>query len=191
VLGELRRRGIKVAARKPVQSGAPGGLTDADMLARATGEDPLTVCPQHRCYDLPLAPPMAAEALGRPAFTMAALLNETRWPGGVTVGLVEGVGGVRSPMSDDGDAVALIAGLGPDLVVLVAGAGLGVINLVRMSAPLIVAPLVVYLNGYHGTDDLHRRNRRWIEERLGLMVSTDPVDLAGRIVAPLGGGAVG
>ena len=43
----LRRRGIAVAARKPVQSFEPDDdhPTDADVLGGATGEDPHTVCP--------------------------------------------------------------------------------------------------------------------------------------------------
>src|SRR5262249_28085163 len=46
----LRERDIPVAARNPVQSFAGGDTapTDADLLARATGEAPLAVCPPHR-----------------------------------------------------------------------------------------------------------------------------------------------
>lgn len=182
LIGELRRNGWLVAARKPVQAGEPGAATDADVLGCATGESPSVVCPRHRWYDRAMAPPMAADALGRPRFTLAELLGELHWPAGVGVGLVEGVGGVRSPMTDDGDGVALIAGLRPDLVALVAEAGLGVINLVRMSGDALAgAPLVVYLNRFCPADDLHRRNRQWIEQRLGLSVTTTPEELARQI----------
>ena len=50
---------------------------------------PTTVCPPHRCYAVPMAPPMAADALGRPVPTIADLLAELRLarPGAVDVGL--------------------------------------------------------------------------------------------------------
>ena len=90
--------------------------------------------PLHRWYEIPMAPPMAAAALGRPAFTIVDLMDELRWPAEpVDVGLVETAGGVRSPLAADGDCLALCEALGPDLVVLVADAGLGTINSVRLT----------------------------------------------------------
>ena len=63
----LRTAGIAVAARKPVQSGEAGEVSDADVLAAATGERVADVTPPHRTYELAWAPPMAAAELGRPA----------------------------------------------------------------------------------------------------------------------------
>src|SRR4029079_9096925 len=146
----LRRRGVAVAARKPVQSFAPehDEPTDAEALAAATGEDPQVVCPPHRWLPRAMAPPMAAEALGWPAFTVAELAAEItkRAPRDAIV-LVESAGGVRSPLAADGDTVTLANALRPALVVLVADAELGTINLVRLSAAAL-APhrVVVYLN---------------------------------------------
>ncbi len=160
----------RVAARKPAQSFA-GPPTDADVLAAATGEAPAAVCP--RSYPVPLAPPMAAEVLGLPVPTLAELADLS-WPEGVDVGFVETAGGVRSPMAADGDAADLVRRLAPDLVLLVADAGLGVINAVRLSvAPLADLPLVVWLNRYDPADDLHRRNRAWLAEGDGLPVVVD------------------
>src|SRR5439155_16608062 len=105
----LRAGGACVAARKPAQSldadDAARGATDADLLAAATGEPVEVVCPRHRWYEVAMAPPMAAAALGRPPFTVADLVDELRWPDGGDVGLVETAGGVRSPIADDGDTV--------------------------------------------------------------------------------------
>jgi dethiobiotin synthetase len=56
----------------------------------------------------------------------------------------------------------------PDIVILVADAGLGTINAVRLSAGALRdggAPVVVHLNRYDATDDLHRRNRDWLAGR--------------------------
>jgi dethiobiotin synthetase len=88
------------------------------------------------------------------------------WPGGAAVGLVEGAGGVLSPLADDGDVVTLADHLDPDLVVLVADAGLGTINAVRLAAGVLDGwPLTVVLNRYDALDDVHRRNRAWLVDR--------------------------
>jgi dethiobiotin synthetase len=183
-LGLLRDRGVRVAARKPVQSFAPGdGPTDAEVLAAATGESPATVCPPGRGYEAPLAPPIAAARLGRPAFTIAHLIGEVTWPDGVQVGLVEGVGGPRSPVAADGDTVDLVAALRPDLVVVVAEAGLGAINAVRLSvAALADRPVVVALNRFDPERaELDVANRDWLVQRAGLDVVTSPTALADRL----------
>src|SRR5437764_4335932 len=131
----LRARGRAVAARKPAQSFAPteAGQTDAEVLAAASGEAPETVCPRHRWYEVAMAPPMAADALGRPPIEITELAAETVFPDGIDVGLVETAGGVRSPLAHDGDTVDLIALLKPDAIVLVADAGLGTLNAVLLS----------------------------------------------------------
>jgi dethiobiotin synthetase len=177
----LRARGWRVAARKPAQSFAPAerGRTDAEKLAAATGEAPEQVCPPARWYDTPLAPPMAADALGRPAFGIADLAGElaASWPrDALDVALVELAGGPRSPLARDGDGVDLTRALAPELVLLVADAGLGTLNAVRLSADAFATPeLWVHLNRYDETSDLHRRNRAWLaeRERHGARLSTD------------------
>lgn len=182
----LRRRGLIVAARKPAQSFALGddaADTDAALLALATGDHPAAVCPRHRWYPLAMAPPMAAEALGRPAFTIADLVAELAWPPAVGVGLVEAAGGVRSPLAADGDAVDLATALRPERVVLVADAGLGTISGVRLSAAALAQwPTTVVLNRFDPGDDLHERNRAWLAGRDGFDVVVDPDDLVAPIV---------
>jgi dethiobiotin synthetase len=182
-LARLRDRGVRVAARKPVQSFEPGaGPTDADVLAGATGEHPDEVCRPSRSLSVPMAPPMAADALGLPPFAVADLAREVQWPDRIDVGLVEAVGGPRSPLAADGDTVDLVAALAPDVVVIVAEAGLGVINAVRLSvAPFDGRQVVVALNRYDGTDDLHLRNRGWLSDRAGVEVVVAPDALATRL----------
>jgi dethiobiotin synthetase len=174
-----RERGVKVAARKPVQSFVPGdGATDAEVLAAATGEDPHDVCPAHRWYPVAMAPPMAADVLGRPAFTVADLVGELVWPEAADVGLVEGVGGPRSPLAADGDTVTLAQTTAADQIVLVADAGLGTINAVRLSVEAFgTRPVVVVLNRFDAADNLHVRNRDWLAGVDGLCVVTDIDDL--------------
>lgn len=182
VLRALRSDGVAVAARKPVQSFAPGdGPTDAEVLAAASGEQPGQVCPPHRWYEIAMAPPMAAEALRRPPFTVAELVAELAWPADVEVGVVESAGGVRSPLAADGDSVDLVAAVAPDLVALVAPAGLGAINAVRLAVAALAGPVTVVLNGYDGRCELHRRNRQWLAERDGLDVASAADELVARV----------
>jgi dethiobiotin synthetase len=188
VLRELRASGTTVAARKPAQSFSPADHeTDAHVLAAASEEPTAEVCPKHRWYELPMAPPMAAEVLGRTRFSIDDLVAELAWPAPkVELGLVEAAGGVRSPLADDGDTVSLIEAVQPDVVVLVADAGLGTINAVRLSLEALdrgahLATLLVHLNRYDGSDELHRANRAWLAERHGLDVEVTLADLAARL----------
>lgn len=212
LLAGLRAGGLSVAARKPAQSYPPEDdprSTDAAVLGRASGEPPTLVCPPHRWYPVAMAPPMAAEVLGRPPFSVADLVGELSWTGrgdgagdgGATdgavrvpeVGLVETAGGVRSPQAADGDAVDLARALRPDVVVLVADAGLGTINGVRLTVGALVEglpgvaagegdfpgpPVLAVLNRFDAADHLHRRNREWLADRDGLEVVVSPGGLA-------------
>lgn len=192
LLGAWRADGRTVAARKPAQSGEPGGgPSDADVLGAASGEDADTVCLPARSYPVALAPPMAADALGLAPVALADLAAELRWPDPpVDVGLVETAGGLRSPQAHDGDARDLAGALHPDAVVLVADAGLGTINAVRLCADALAAtelPVHVVLNRYDEADALHRANRVWLANRDHLDVTPGTPDelaaLAARLVA--------
>lgn len=182
VLARLRADGVTVAARKPAQSADAHdtGPSDAQVLAAATGEDPTQVCPPHRSYTVAMAPPMAAEALGLAVPTIDELLAELAWPDpAVDVGWLETVGGPRSPIGADGDAVTVADRLQPDLVVLVADAGLGTVNAVLLClAAFAGRRCVVFLNRFDDADDLHRRNRDWLQTRERLEVVVDPEALS-------------
>jgi dethiobiotin synthetase len=180
VATELRTLGVAVAARKPVQSGDGSTPDDSAVLAAATGEPDEYVTPAHRRYTLAWAPPMAATELGLPAYTVADLARETIWPEGTRVGLVEGVGGPHSPIASDGDTIDLARALEPDVVVLVADAGLGAINAVRLAAtPLAAWPVVVACNRY-APDGLPRRNHDFLVDA-GYDLVTTPTALARRL----------
>ena len=178
----LRAQGVRVAARKPAQSFDPAdATTDADQLAAATGEAPTTVCPSHRWYAIPMAPPMAATALARPPFSIANLVAELA-PSAADVVLVESAGGVRSPLADDGDTVDLCDAIRPDLVVLVADAGLGTINAVRLCVDALAAfDVLVLLNRFDSRDALHVANRDWLRTRNGLDTATDVEPVVERV----------
>ncbi len=195
-----------MAARKPAQSfdidsdgGRLGGATDAERLGEASGEHPGAVCHSFRSYHRAMAPPMAAEALGLPPFTVAELIEEMEWPAPrVQVGVVETAGGVRSPQAADGDVVDVVAALTPDVVVLVSDAGLGTINGVRMSMDAlsgahtgVPARTVVVLDRFDGHHDIHRRNREWLAERNGYQVLVVPGEESQLADLVMSGGAGG
>lgn len=189
LLETWRAAGRSVAARKLAQSFGvtddPAGL-DAALLGAASGEAPDVVCPPHRWYPVAMAPPMAAEALGQPAFTIDQLLGELVWPSRrIDIGLVETAGGVRSPQAADGDVVALCRGLAPDRVLLVADAGLGTINAVRLTLGALPEDTLVVLNRFESTNEVHVRNRQWLAERDGLRLLVLPGDEAA-LAAALG-----
>jgi dethiobiotin synthetase len=135
---------------------------------------------------------MAAEALGLPPFTIAELVEELAWPDRrVDVGLVETAGGVRSPQAADGDSLDLVRELRPDLVVLVADAGLGTINAVRLSLDALLPavgeveaalaadgrrsiPVVVVLDRFQEPDEIHQRNLQWLASNTDVEIFTIP-----------------
>lgn len=186
VVEELRTQGVAVSAHKPVQSFDRGErCTDADILGNATGTEPRAVCPSHRWYPRAMAPPMAAAALGLPPFSVADIMMELRLPPrGIAV--IEGVGGPRSPLADDGDTVALAEAVDSDLVMVVADAELGTINSVLLSAAAFTPRhVVVALNRFSADNPLHTRNLAWLRVQAGLEVLTHPKQVASLLVSTL------
>lgn len=129
----LREIGIRVGAYKPVCSGAEiaadGSLFWADVQALTTaigGEfDPARVCPAR--LHAPLAPPVAAMLEGvRLDFDRMQTLAAW-WQGRVDILLVEGVGGLLCPLTDEKTIADLAVAMAYPLLV-VARAGLGTIN---------------------------------------------------------------
>lgn len=183
---ELRRRGHEVQARKPAQSFEPDDPaegTDAALLGAATGESPTTVCPAHRWYPTAMAPPMAADSLGRAPIRLAELVAEldASWgPTPASIGLVELAGGIWSPHAHDGDGIALTAALAPARIVLVADAGLGTLNSIRPAVAALtpIAPVTTLLNRYDDAVELHRRNLAWLVDTDGIATVTALSDLA-------------
>ena len=142
------------------------------------------VCPRAPLVPVAMAPPMAAELLDRPPFTVADLAAELPAPTRGVV-LVEGAGGVRSPLATDGDTADLAAALRTRAR-----------RARRRRRPRHDQPgapqcrrargprgLVVFLNRFDRAVDLHRRNLDWLRTREGLEVETDPEALALRLEA--------
>ena len=132
IIRSLVAAGRKVAAYKPVASGCElvdGELVseDAVTLWEASGrhgtlED---VCPQR--FAAAVAPHRAAAAEGRKVDAERMRAGLAAWHDRCEIVIVEGAGGLMSPMSDDDYAADLAVEFGYPLIVVAANR-LGVIN---------------------------------------------------------------
>jgi dethiobiotin synthetase len=139
LLRQLRRSGHEVQAFKPVATGmaamddASFAATDTARLLTAQGlavdAASVAACTPWR-FALPLSPDMAAAAEGRP-LQFAMIMNWARTAlartSRETVVLIEGIGGVMSPIATDALNIDLIAALRCPAI-LVSGSYLGAIN---------------------------------------------------------------
>jgi dethiobiotin synthetase len=129
---QLSAEGRRVGVYKPVASGCrmdDGRMVSDDALAlwEAAGR-PQTleaVCPQ--TFLAPLAPHLAARAEGRRVDGPLLRAGAAAWSGRCDLLIVEGAGGLMSPLTDDEYVADLAADLGYPLIV-VAPNVLGVIN---------------------------------------------------------------
>jgi dethiobiotin synthetase len=129
---DLRRSGLRVGVYKPVASGCvwrDGQLVsdDALVLWDAAGRfgELDAVCPQR--FAAPLAPALAAAEEGRVVDADLLRAGLQPWLDGADVVLVEGAGGLMSPVTD----VEFVADLAHDFgfpLLVVAANALGVIN---------------------------------------------------------------
>ncbi len=128
LLAAAAAAGEPVRAHKPVVTGLddpPGEWPpDHELLARATGQVPEEVAPER--YGPAVSPHLAAALAGR-RLDPALLLAAARAAGQRHTLVVEGVGGLLVPLTDDYTVRDLAAALGLPLLVA-APPGLGTIN---------------------------------------------------------------
>lgn len=133
----LVRQGLRVGVYKPVLSGfdtdlAAGGdpassQDDDVVLWRAAGQpgELRFVCPQR--FAAPVAPPIAAHLAGGAVDPRLLREGARYWQQHSDIVLVEGAGGLMSPVTDDEYVADIALDLGFPLVVVAANE-LGVIN---------------------------------------------------------------
>ena len=150
----LEANGVEVAARKPVESGCvegKHGLTaaDADRLASASVSKPpsLQIC-RYR-YKAAISPARAAMLEGETLY-IEQLVACSRSDAQLTV--VEGAGGLLSPIASDGLNIDLITALGFPVIVVSADR-LGSINQVLLTLEALASRrltvIAVVLNRLH------------------------------------------
>jgi dethiobiotin synthetase len=157
----LIARGRAVEALKPVVSGfdaaAPAGSDPAvllDALGLAWSTQALERMSPFR-YRAPLSPPLAAQREGRRLDfdAMVAVCAERIAGAGERTLLIEGAGGVMSPVDDEHTMLDLMAAIGTP-VILVAGSYLGTISHTLTAAQSLrsagVAIAAIVISGSEG-----------------------------------------
>ena len=179
IAADLRRTGHRVGVYKPVASGCTREgdsvvSQDAVALWEAAGR-PATldsVCPQQ--FAMPLAPHLAARAEGKEVDRALLEHGLLRWVDHCDIVIVEGAGGLLSPISDDDYVADLARDFGYPLLIVAANA-LGVINatLQTLTAAtaycpeLPVAGIVLSQVAPTGTDPSVASNRNELSRRCG------------------------
>ena len=176
-----------MVARKPAQSYDAGddlSDTDAALLAHATGDHPAGRLPA-----APLVPRGDGSRRWRPRPSGGARSPSPTWSTSWRGRPSSGSAWSRRPAASarrwrpTATRSTLVEAVRPDRVVLVADAGLGTINGVRLSmAALADWPVTVVLNRFDPADDLHVRNLEWLGGVDGYDVATDADDLVSPIV---------
>lgn len=126
---QLRESGVRVGVYKPVASGCENGRSeDAEMLWEAAGrpQTPELVCPLR--YRAAVAPHVAAKAEGKSFSPDELIAGANAWAPHCDLLLVEGAGGLMSPLAEgDFYNADLADALGAPMVVVAANR-LGVIH---------------------------------------------------------------
>lgn len=172
LVGWLRRDGVDAVGVKPCQTGAPED-DDARFVERVCGESEATTC--GRRLGPALAPAVAARVTGtdlsyetiREHCREAIEANERA--------VVEGIGGLRVPLTETAEVIDLVADLDlPTLVV--ARSGLGTLNHTALTVEALrdrgVDVRGIVLNQYEGASVAERTNPNVIEAMVDCPVAT-------------------
>jgi len=132
LLYRIRQAGLPACGLKPVAAGvdADGKNEDIETIRAASSMALPEATLNSYLFSAPIAPHIAARDENRPlrfAPILAALSNAKTLAGDEGVVLVEGVGGFRVPLGDEGDSADLALQLGLPII-LVVGMRLGCIN---------------------------------------------------------------
>lgn len=165
LLEALRRRGLRVAGAKPVES---GGRADAQALLDASGREDLSLdAVNPRYFEAPVAP---AAATDEPFDLAGAVAAVRRLAEDADCVVVEGAGGWLAPLDASRDLADLAAAIGCPIV-LVAANRLGCLNHALLTLRAVAAAglpvAAVYLNSLPGPPDPSREsNARLLSARV-------------------------
>jgi dethiobiotin synthetase len=178
LVARARSEGTEAVAIKPAQTGYPEDDDAGFVQWACESEDAAT---RLKTYEEPLAPAVAARRANKP-IQYESLLADTRDrldDSSIDIGIVEGAGGLRVPLSNEPDReiVDLVADLGvPALVV--ARSGLGTLNHTALTVEALRAREIpvagVVLNRYEGDTVAARTNPAELERMCDCSVWTLP-----------------
>jgi dethiobiotin synthetase len=150
----LRSRNLRVGCYKPVASGAPVEAegSDASLLAKACGVERNMlnrVCPQ--AFSTPLAAPVSASLEGKHVDEDLLINGAKWWQTHCEILLIEGAGGLMSPVSQRLTVIDLAQRLGFPLLLVVANR-LGCVSHTLLAAEAInrrnLQLAAIVLNGW-------------------------------------------
>ncbi len=181
IAAALHASGKRVAAMKPMETGAVGGVPrDAAALANACGKPELADFRGFYRHELPLAPYAAALESNTPAPSVRTLVDAVHQAArGTELALVEGAGGLFVPIDRRDTIAELVAALGLPLL-LVAPNALGVLSTALTTAEcarvrgIELRGIVLVDPKSEAEDPSVRTNARILDERLGAPVFEFP-----------------
>lgn len=177
---QLVAAGKRVGVYKPAASGCAGNATDDPFVLWEAAGRPATiddVCPQR--FAAPLAPHLAARAEGKEVDIELLRSGLDFWRDRSDIILVEGIGGLMSPVSDDEYVADLAYDFGFPLIV-VAPNVLGVIN--QTLQTLITAS--TFRDGIDVAGIVLNERQRTRDAK-DLSVRTNAAELAARCIPPI------
>jgi dethiobiotin synthetase len=176
LVARLRAEGTDARAVKPAQTGFPED-DDADYVRWACGDE--TAAVRLRTFGEPLAPAVAARRADDPIAYDPLLADLRDAMADAEVGIVEGAGGLRVPLSNDPEReiIDLVSDLDVSALV-VARSGLGTLNHTALTVEALrrrdVPVLGVALNRYEGASVAERTNPDELERMCDCSVWTLP-----------------
>ncbi|MFT4049032.1 MAG: dethiobiotin synthase [Solirubrobacterales bacterium] len=190
IAASLTAKGHRVAAFKPAVSGldepTPGWPMDHELLAQATGwQAPEQVTPH--TFGPPVSPHLAAAQIGTTITLDQLITAYSAATEGTDAAIVEGVGGLLVPLSDDPDLSVLDFVKAIALPVVVAThPGLGTISDTRLTVDRLdqegLAVAAVVISGWPAEpNEIERSNLDTLARLLGVDVATLPVTAPDRL----------
>ena len=164
IVALLKSWGVKVGAMKPI---ATGNRDDAKRLKEAAGMDDSLELINPQFFKAPLAPAVSAALEGRIVDT--EMIYKAYWllQKKYDIVIVEGVGGVKVPISESTYVIDLMQALRLPVMV-VARAGLGTLNQTLLTLDALVAgelsPFGVLLNGNQGKTLAEKTNAEVLQD---------------------------
>ncbi len=166
IVKKMREAGLNCGYYKPVLSGAGVGINDCEYVIKESG---LNVQPQEcltYSFDEPVSPHLAAKRVNLKIEPHKILEDFEKHKKEYDYLLIEGAGGITTPLSQDYLLSDLIKDMNCDTL-LVADAGLGTINSVVLTCEYATSKNInvsgIILNNYDENNFMHNDNNDFIE----------------------------
>ena len=173
ILKQMKEQGLCCGYYKPVLSGASLGIPDCEYVIQKSGiKQTFNGCVTYS-FEEPLSPHLAADRVGIEIKPKKILEDFNKHKLEYDYLLIEGAGGVTTPLSLDYLLSDLIKEMKVDTL-LVADAGLGTINSVLLTCEYAKLKDInisgIVLNNYDVNNYMHKDNKEVIEKLTGVKV---------------------